>query len=220
MPSFNVGAVKPMALAVGIGGAMGGGGGGAGAAGGGASIKTKRSGFEGLEMRPNLFTAKLLGIQDVLAPINATTPAYPTDAEREFGPWGLSFATDTWDLRRAIVIEAKTREEVGGDQVARLILYIDLQTLYPLYYLSWDSRDEAIDVGLYAGRWSETREGYPPWPDDEQRAIRVIDPVGAAFANLQEDGGWRRESWDIVSTPPRDRTVKRMISVNDLSKRH
>jgi hypothetical protein len=43
--------------------------------------------------------------------------------------------------------------------------------------------------------------------------------VGAAFANLSEDGGWRRESWTVVSTPPPDRTVKREISVSNLTKR-
>jgi hypothetical protein len=223
MPSFNVGAVKPMALAAGIGGGAGGGisgGAGSGAVGGAANIKTKRSGFEGIELRPLLYEFALLGLQDVLAPINATITAYPEDPNREFGPWGLSYATDTWDLRRALVLEGKTREQVGGDQVARVVLYVDLQTLYPLYYQSWDSRDEPIDVGMYVGRWSETRPNYPPWPDDKGRPVRVIDAVGAAFANLQESGGWRRESWTIVSTPPSDRAVKKALSVSNLSKRH
>ena len=40
------------------------------------------------------------------------------------------------------------------------------------------------------------------WPDDEERPVRVIDPVGAAFANLADIGGWRRESWEFVSTSP------------------
>jgi hypothetical protein len=33
-------------------------------------------------------------VQDVLAPINAERPGFPTQKEREFGPWGLSFASD------------------------------------------------------------------------------------------------------------------------------
>jgi len=98
--------------------------------------------------------------------------------------------------------------------------YVDLQTLAPLYYASWDYRDEEIDVGMHAGRWSEEREDYPAWPDDPKRPIRVIDSVGASFANLSVDGGWRRESWEIVSTPPPEREFKRSLSVNNLTKHH
>jgi hypothetical protein len=74
------------------------------------------------------------------------------------------------------------------------------------------------NVGMYAGRWSEDRADYPRWPDDPARAVRVIDPVGAAFANLAEHGSWRRESWANVGTPPPDAEVKRLLSVNQLTK--
>jgi hypothetical protein len=103
--------------------------------------------------------------------------------------------------------------------VNRFVQYIDAQTLAPLYYASWDSRDEAIDVGMFVGRWSEGRQGYRPWPDAPERPVRAIDPVGAAFANVSEDGGWRRESWEIVSTPPSDEVLKRELSVAELTKR-
>ena len=224
MPSFSVGVVQPTALAVMGGGVDGaGGGGGAGGIGGAAaaasSITTKRSGFEGLELRPLLHEFRLLGVQDVVAPINAATPAYPKDPEREFGPWGLSFASDRWDLRRAVVIEGRAKGTRSGDQAARFVLHLDAQTLAPLYYASWDARDEQIDVGLHVGRWSEAREDYRAWPGDADRPVRVIDSVGAAYANVMEDGGWRRESWEIVSTPPDDGTVKRQLSVSNLTKR-
>jgi hypothetical protein len=49
--------------------------------------------------------------------------------------------------------------------------------------------------------------------------VRVLDPVGAAFANLSESGSWRRESWDVVSTPLPDDEVKRLISTGELTKR-
>jgi hypothetical protein len=79
--------------------------------------------------------------------------------------------------------------------------------------------DEMSNVGVYAGRWSEAREDYPRWPDDPERPIRVIDSVGAAFANLAESGSWRRESWGNVATPPDDKKVKRMVSTGELTKR-
>jgi hypothetical protein len=117
------------------------------------------------------------------------------------------------------VLAGTLETEAGGEQLQRFELYVDLQTFQPLYYMSWDRRGERIDVGYYVGRWSEDRPDYPRWPDDAQRPVRVIDPVGAAFANLGERGSWRRESWSAVSTPPGDREVKKLVSVNELVKR-
>jgi hypothetical protein len=70
------------------------------------------------------------------------------------------------------------------------------------------------------GRWSEDRPDYPRWPDDPARPVRVIDSVGAAVANLSERGSWRRESWSHVAVPPDDATVKKLLSVSNLTKRH
>ena len=188
-----------------------------GAAGGGA-ITPKRTGFEGLVIRPLLYDFKLLGVQDVLTPINAAAPSYPEAKDRNFGPWGLSFGSDRWDLRRALVLEGRFRGSRGGDQTARLVLYVDLQTLQPLYFLSYDPHGEAIDVGMFVGRWSEDRADYPKWPDDPARPVRVIDSVGASFANLSEGGGWRRESWDAVSMLSSD-NLPGLLSVDSLTKR-
>jgi Protein of unknown function (DUF1329) len=185
----------------------------------GGTIQTKRSGYEGLEFRPLLYDVKVVGLHDVLAPINAARPSYPENAEREFGPWGLSFASDRWDLRRALVLDLRRKANVGSEIEARQLLYVDLQTLQPLYVATFDDKNEMTNVGMYVGRWSEDRSGYPRWPDDPARAIRVIDPVGASFANLAEQGSWRRESWANVSTPPSDDAVKRLLSVNQLTKR-
>ncbi len=222
MPAFSVGVQQSAQLAIG-GGASGGGAGAAGGAigtgGGGGSITPKRTGFEGLILRPLLYDWKLLGVQDVLAPLNASTPSYPEAKERDFGPWGLSFASDRWDLRRALVVEGRIKGTSGGDQVARLVLYVDLQTLQPLYYLSYDSHNEALDVGMYAGRWSEDRPDYPKWPDDPARPVRVIDSVGASFANLGEGGGWRRESWTATAIPPADDVLVKQVSVGNLTRR-
>jgi hypothetical protein len=220
MPSFSVGVVKPMGIA-GIGGGMdGGAAGGADGAAASTSITTKRSGFELLELRPLLYDLRVIGAKDILTPINAARPSFPEVKERDFGAWGLSFASDRWDLRRAVVLEGRNKQAVGGTQVARFVLYVDAQTAQPLYYMSFDSRDERIDVGMFVGRWSEGRKDYRPWPDDPKRKVRVIDSVGESFANLAEDGGWRRESWTAVSTPPDDKTLKRELSVSNLGKEH
>ncbi|MEE8507610.1 MAG: DUF1329 domain-containing protein [Myxococcota bacterium] len=217
MPSFSVGVVKPSTM-VGMGGSVGASSGVAAMASGADAITTKRSGFEGLEIRPLLYHWRVVGVQDVIAPINANRPSYPAIGEREFGPWGLSFASDRWDLRRALILEGRIRAARGAKEVSRMVLYVDLQNLTPLFYMSFDRQDEAIDVGVYVGRWSEERADYPRWPDDPERPVRVIDSVGAAFANLADIGGWRRETWDAVSTPPDDRTVRRWVSVGNLTK--
>jgi hypothetical protein len=218
MPSFAVSMAPTQVLPAG-------GGAGAGSVGvvqvpadAGGTIQTKRSGYEGLEFRPLLYDVKVVGLHDVLAPLNATTPSYPEHPDREFGPWGLSFASDRWDLRRALVLDLRKKGGVGSEIEARQILYVDLQTLQPLYIATFDEKNEMTNVGLYAGRWSEDREGYPRWPDDPARPVRVIDPAGAAFANLAESGSWRRESWANVSTPPSDVEVKKLLSVNELTK--
>jgi hypothetical protein len=220
MPSFSVGVVPAQQLAV-AGGA--GEAGGVVAAGGipgdaGGTLQTKRSGFEGLEIRPLLWRWRVVGVQDLLAPINIASPMFPVEKDREYGPWGLSFASDRWDLRRALVLEGKVRGEPGQRGEARLLSYYDLQTLHPLFYLAFDAKDEPIDVGVFAGRWSEDRPDYPRWPDDPKRPVRVIDSMGAAFANLAESGSWRRESWNLVGTPPSDKELKQLNSSSNLTK--
>ncbi len=180
------------------------------------SLEPKRSGFEGLELRPQRWVFRVARVQDVLAPLNASRPAYPAEPEREFGPYGLSWASDRWDLRRALVLEGTLRETDATSEVARLELWVDLQTLHPLYWISSDSRREPIDVGYFVGRWSEDRPSYPRAPDGEP--ARVIDSVGEAFANLKLRGSWRRESWELVSAPEPDKEVRRALSINNLNK--
>ncbi len=217
MPSFSVGVVQNQQLIIG-GGSAGGVAAAGGAGVGSSQIQTKRSGFEGLAIRPLLYEYRVVGLQDVLAPINVQNAMYPENPDREFGPWGLSFASDRWDLRRALVLEGKVKGAIGQRRQSRVVTYLDLQTLQPLYLLSYDAKDEAIDIGVYAGRWSEDRPDYPRWPDDPERPVRVIDSVGEAFANLAEEGSWRRESWSFVSVPPPDKELRSLTSVSNLNK--
>jgi len=223
MPSFSVGVVPASQIAVASGAA-----GDASAAGGGGAIGTgdvtgaispRRNGFEGLAIRPLLYEWKVRGLQDVLTPINAKQVTWPAVEDRNFGPWGLSFASDRWELRRALVLEARAHGTESASDPARILHYLDLQTLRPLYFISWDARGNLLDVGMHVGRWSEDRPDYPGWPDDPERPVRVLDPVGAAFANVREQGGWRRESWTLVSTPPPDRELQQLLSVGQLTRR-
>jgi hypothetical protein len=217
MPSFGVGVeVGGSSPAVAIGGV--------GSLGGidvGAlpdTLEPKRSGFEGLELRPLLYDYRVLGLQDVLAALNAVNAAYPEDELRSFGPYGLSWASDRWDLRRALILEGSRRQVGEPGDVAMQRLWLDLQTLYPLYYASYDAEGELIDVGYFVGRWSEDRPDYPAWLGDSTQRTRVIDPVGSAFANLQLKGSWRRESWTIISVPVSDKHAKQSLSIRSIQK--
>jgi hypothetical protein len=184
------------------------------------TISPKRSGFEGLELRPQFLVFRALGTQDVLAPINTVKAGYPAEPQRDFGPYGLSWASDRWDLRRALVLEGVPRQgiERGDPDLGRVELWLDLQTLYPLCYASYDAKGQPIDVGYYVGRWSEDRAEYPKDPNEGGGAPRVIDPVGEAFANLRLRAGWRRESWEFVSAPEADRAVRHAVSLKNLNK--
>ncbi len=183
-----------------------------------SQIEPKRSGFEGLELRPLLYRFEVLGIQDVLTPINVTRAAYPLDPERGFGATALSWASDRWDLRRSLILVGLRSKSVGKGR-ARFRMWVDLQTLQPLYYSSYDENDERIDVGYFVGRWSEDRDDYPKWPDDANRPVHIIDSVGAVFVNLKLGSSWRRESWQMVSVPERDSKVRREISLQSLQRR-
>ncbi len=219
LPSFSLGAKRV--------GASGGGGGPTGAAmgaagalagAGAASVPSRRTGFEGLALRPALYAHELVGVRDVLAPINAGSAAYPVDRGRSFGAWGLAFADDRWDLRRALVLRSRRQAPPDGTP-AEIVRYVDLQTLQPLYYVATDVDGELGTVGLYVGRWSEDRPGYPGWPDDPERPVRVIDPVAAAFTDARLGDGWRREAWELVGTPLPDAKQQKLLSVNELTKR-
>jgi hypothetical protein len=181
-------------------------------------IEPKRSGFEALELRPLLYRFEVLGIQDVLTPINSHRPAYPTDPKRGFGPTGLSWASDRWELRRSLILEGRRRQGEGKGR-ARFRMWVDLQTMQPLYYSSYDENDERIDVGYFVGRWSEDRDDYPKWIDDPSRPVRVVDSVGAVFINLKLGSSWRRESYEMVSVPEKDSKVRRDISLQSLQRR-
>jgi hypothetical protein len=165
---------------------------------------------------PQLHEWRLLGVRDLLAPINANVPAYPQDEGRGFGPQGVSFATDRWDLRRVIVLEGRLREGAFADGVQRFRWYLDLQTLFPLYYAAYRSEGVQGGIGYFMGRWSEDRPDYPRWPDDAARPVRVVDQVASALVDWNNQDSVRFEAWTAVGVPPSDKKLQRMISQSSL----
>ena len=71
----------------------------------GGTIQTKRSGYEGLEYRPHALRGEGRRAPRRAGAAQRGDAGLSATPDREFGPWGLSFASDRWDLRRALVLE-------------------------------------------------------------------------------------------------------------------
>ena len=155
-------------------------------------------GFTGLSIRPNAYVWRVLGVRDVIAPLNAARSGFPGDPDRNFGPSGLSLADDRWEVRQAIAIQGALREHAGDYDW--LTLYVDTETQQPLYVITERRGDRhRVGVGILLHRWSGDQPGYPAWTDGEPAA--VFDPAAAVFFDERDGSGWRRESYDTRSLP-------------------
>ncbi|HME72671.1 MAG TPA: DUF1329 domain-containing protein [Myxococcota bacterium] len=182
-----------------------------------ASSEYMRRGFIGLALRPNAFEWTLVGERDVLAPINGEQIGWPKNPEHNYGTSGLSVASDRWDVRHAVVIEGRARQE--QDDTRRVQIYVDAQTAQPLYWISRRGDGLLQDVGILVHRYSGDRPDYPSWPDGS-RAL-VFDPVAAVFFTAEEGGtGWRRESYDVTSVPMAGQDLRAMTGTAELEKGH
>lgn len=178
-----------------------------------AVTENLRKGFVGLALRPNAYRWKLLGEREVLAPLNANAVGWPGEPDRNYGPSGLSVASDRFDVRWATVIEGVARRRT--DEVAAVQLWIDWQTGQPLYFISKRDNGLLLDVGLLVHRFSSDLAGYPDWPGGGR--AHVFDPVAASFYYVPSGGsGWRRESYDVRSLPPDTKTLRRYTSTDTL----
>lgn len=174
-------------------------------------------GFTGLAIRPNAYVWRVREERDVLAPINASRPGWPKEPERNFGPSGLSVASDVWDVRRAVVIEGLRRDR--SQDVKSVVIYVDYLTRAPMYWITRTGKRRHIEVGILVHRYSSDVEGYADWPGGVPS--NVLEPVAASFYNaLAGQGGWRRESYDMTSLPFDESRRRRMISSDHLDRGH
>ena len=163
-----------------------------------ATTSNAYAGFEGLVLRPNAYVWRTHGSREVLAPINATRTGYPLSPDRNFGPSGLSVASDRWEIRQAVVIEGALRRQ--GESLRTVTYYVDQQTQLPLYRITRTGNRRIIDIQIFVHRFSGDVHDYPDWPGGTPAF--VFDPVAEVSYNaIGGGGGWRRESYDIVSTP-------------------
>lgn len=180
-----------------------------------AISEDKGHGLTGVTLRPNAYVWRYLGEQTVLAPLNADRAGYPLDPKRNYGFSGLSVASDRWDIRYAVIIEGALR--VPGSDLRTVEIWLDRQTQQPLYWITRTGRRRLFQVGILVHRFTGDVAGYPEWPGGVPASI--FEPVASFFFDaLSGGGGWRRESYDLRSTPFSEGERRWMTSADGLGK--
>jgi hypothetical protein len=165
------------------------------------------------------YTWQCLGEMDILAPMNSKVKAYPYTKDHNFGPYGLSYADDRWELRKAIKIRMTPKNK--DHPYHHKDIYIDKQTMVPLYSFAYDQKEELWKIIWHNKRWSvdankDDPEYYPGWEGvPEPRDNRVVSDT---IVNVQTGTGNRIEFWDSDGTPlPNTGKVRRYIDVGRLT---
>jgi hypothetical protein len=166
-----------------------------------------------------------LGEQDVIAPFNTKVLAYPYAEDHNFGPYGLSYADDRWELRHAWIIRFDPRND--DHPYAYKDIWVDKQTYEPLYSFAYDRKKELWKIIWHNHRWSEDwhkgdprekgGDWYKGWEAVEQpRDHRVISDT---IVNTQTGTGNRIEFWDSHGTPFETKgKIRRYIDIGRLNK--
>jgi hypothetical protein len=160
-----------------------------------------------------------LGTLDVLAPVNTKVKGYPHEQDHNFGPYGLSYADDRWELRHAVKIRMKPRN--ADHPYSAKDLYLDLQTYIPLYSFAYDQKQELWKIIWHNHRWSEDTSVSGPWYAGWEEIPKPLDVrvVSDTIVNVQTGTGNRIEFWDSHGTPyPSVGKVRRYVDIGRLTK--
>jgi hypothetical protein len=158
---------------------------------------------------------KCLGEMDILAPMNTKVKAYPYNKDHNFGPYGLSYADDNWELRKAIKVRMTPKN--SDHPYHHKDIYIDKQTVSALYSFAYDQKEELWKVIWHNHRFSGDGDWYKGWDEiPEPRDVRIISDT---IVNVQTGTGNRIEFWDAHGTPYTSKgKVRRYIDVGRLTK--
>jgi len=154
----------------------------------------------------------------VIGPMNTKLLGHPY-GKADFGPRGLSYANDRWELRDAVVV--RMRPKNADHPYAYKDLYIDRQTMVPMYSFAYDRKGELWKIITHAKRWSEdhslTGEYYPGWEEvPEPRDLHVVSDT---IVNVQTGTGNRIEFWDRHGTPMASQgEIRRFVDVGRLTR--
>jgi len=87
-----------------------------------------------------------LGEMDLLAPMNSKVAAYPYKKDHNFGPYGLSYADDRWELRHAVKVRFVPNN--SDHPYHHKDIYIDKQSMTPLYSFAYEPQGRAVEDHL------------------------------------------------------------------------
>ena len=160
-----------------------------------------------------------LGEKQILAPMNSKVKAFPYGKDHNFGPYGLSYADDRWELRDTIVVRMTPKN--ADHPYHHKDLYLDKQTLTAHYSFAYDQKEELWKILWHNKRWSEDTELVGPWyggwegVDSPKDLIVVSDTI----VNVQTGTGNRIEFWDRTGVPLKNKgKIRRFIDVGRLTK--
>jgi hypothetical protein len=160
-----------------------------------------------------------LGEARMIGPMNTRVKGYPYDKDHNFGPFGLSFADDRWELREVWLVRMTPKND--DHPYHHKDIYIDKQTYAPMYSFAYDRKDELWKIIWHNKRWSQdeslTGVWFPGWKEvPNPRALVVISDI---IANVQTGTGNRIEFWDAHGTPMASKgKIRRYIDVGRLTK--
>jgi len=167
------------------------------------------------------YSWKCLGEMDILAPVNSKVAAYPYKKDHNFGPYGLSYADDRWELRHAVKIRFTPNN--SDHPYHHKDIYIDKQSMTPLYSFAYDRKEELWKIIWHNHRWSgdnlpeDKCAWYAGWEAvPEPRDARVISDT---IVNVQTGTGNRIEFWNSEGVPLSTKgKVRRYIDIGRLNK--
>ena len=165
------------------------------------------------------YTWKCLGEQDVLAPFNTKVKGYPYVKDQNFGPYGLSFANDRWEMRHAVIVRMDPRNV--EHPYACKDIYIDKETLQPLYSFAYDQKEELWKILYHNHRWSGDETLTGKWFEDREELPepRVVSVVADVIINVQTGTGNRIEFWDAGGKSIGNKAqIRRYIDVGRLTR--
>jgi len=168
---------------------------------------------------PPQYEWECLGEVSLLGPMNTIAKAYPYSKDNNFGPYGLSYANDNWELRKAVKIRFTPKN--SDHPYHHKDLYLDKQTLTSMYAFAYDRKQELWKIIWHNKRFSEdtelTGEWYPGWDSvPEPRDLRIVSDM---IINVQTGTGNRIEFWDNHGVPLKSKgKIRRYIDVGRLTK--
>ncbi len=167
---------------------------------------------------PPQYEWECVGEMDIIAPMNSQVKAYPYSKDHNFGPYGLSYADDLWEMRKAVKLRFTPRN--ADHPYHHKDIYLDKETLVALYSFAYDRKEELWKIIWHNHRWSEDDpDGYPGWEGvPEPRDLRVVSDT---IINIQTGTGNRIEFWDSFGTPFEGKgRTRRYISIQRLERSH